>query len=395
MTTQADALTRTGLRRVLLILCVTEITSWGVLYYAFPVLAPSIAHTTGWSPIIITAAFSAGQITAALMGILVGRWLDRWGPRPIMTTGSVLAVTAVLGIATARSVLWFAAAWIVAGVAMAGVLYQPAFAALTRWWGLRRVVALTAVTLVAGLASTVFAPLTALLAQHLDWRHTYLTLAAVLAVITIPAHAGGLTGQWPAATSERRSSSPSTVVRSRAFILLAVAMSLAAFAMYAVVVNLIPLLTGRGLSTSTAALALGLGGVGQVSGRLGYSRLVAATSIRTRTALVLGAGAVAIALLAVIPGPTALVIAVAILAGATRGVLTLLQATAISDRWGPAHYGRLNGILTAPMMLAMALAPWAGTALATLLGGYEQVFLLLAAIGILAAVIATATAPSA
>ena len=44
-------------RRVLLVLCLTEITSWGVLYYAFPVLAPAIADDTGWSVSAVTAAF--------------------------------------------------------------------------------------------------------------------------------------------------------------------------------------------------------------------------------------------------------------------------------------------------------------------------------------------------
>ena len=385
-------LSRTGLRRVLVVLCGTEIVSWGVLYYAFSVLSPGITRDTGWSSTWVTAAFSAGQVTAALVGIPVGRWLDTWGPRRVMTTGSVLAVPAVLGIAAAPSVPWFFAAWILAGVAMAAVLYQPAFAALTRWWGQRRVIALTVVTLAGGLASTVFAPLTAALAGHFDWRHTYVVLACVLAAVTLPAHLFGLTGHWPAGEVEHhRAAAPGAVARSRAFVLLAVAMSLAAFAAYAVVVNLVPLLTGRGLSTSIAALALGLGGIGQVAGRMGYGRLAAVTSTRARTVLVFGASAVAIALLAVVPGPTVLVIALAMVAGATRGIYTLVQATAVSDRWGAAHFGRLNGVLTAPVTLAMSLAPWAGTVLAVWLGGYQHMFLLLAGIGLVAAAIAATT----
>lgn len=392
-TKQAAALPPGGLRRVLLVLCLTEITSWGVLYYAFPVLAPSITADTGWSPTSVTAAFSVGQVTAALVGIPVGRWLDRWGPRRVMTTGSVLAVPAVLGIATARSPGWFVAAWVLAGIAMAGVLYPPAFAALTRWWGARRVTALTGVTLVAGLASTVFAPLTAGLVGHLDWRHSYVVLGCVLAAITVPAHLFGLRGEWPGATVHRHRMPPDTVARSRAFVLLAVGMSLAAFALYAVVVNLVPLLTGRGLSTSTAALALGLGGVGQVCGRLGYSQLVSRVSVRTRTAVVLSAGAAVVVLLAVVPGPTPLVFAIAILAGVTRGAFTLVQATAVSERWGATHFGRLNGVLSAPVTLAMSLAPWAGTAFAGWLGGYEQVFLLLGAVGFAAAVLTSTSRP--
>ena len=55
---------------------------------------------------------------------------------------------------------------------MAATFYQAAFAALTRWYGPRRVRALTTLTLAGGLASTVFAPITAALAAAVGWRHT-------------------------------------------------------------------------------------------------------------------------------------------------------------------------------------------------------------------------------
>jgi MFS family permease len=395
---QPGTLSRAGRRRALTVLCVTQITSWGVLYYAFPVLAPAISETTGWSAVWVTAGFSASQITAALVGVPVGRWLDRSGPRPVMTVGSLLAVPAVVAIATAQSLAWFLAAWLLAGVAMAGVLYQPAFAALIRWYGRRRVAGLTSLTLVAGLSSTVFAPLTAALDEHLDWRHTYLVLAAVLAVITIPAHVLGLRLPWPAAEAvderaDQIDHQPARIARSRAFVALTVAMSLAAFAVYAVVVNLVPLLTARGLSTSTAALALGLGGVGQVCGRLGYAPLVARTTVRRRTLVVLLAGALATVLLGLVPGPAALLVVMSVVVGMARGIFTLLQATAISDRWGAIHYGRLSGLLAAPVTLAAAIAPWAGSALASWLGGYPAVFLVLAAAGVVAALLSTSSTP--
>lgn len=78
-TTQPGGLSTAGLRRVLVVLCVTQITSWGVLYYAFPVLAPAIAADTGWPVATITAAFSLGLVVAALLGIPAGRWLDALG----------------------------------------------------------------------------------------------------------------------------------------------------------------------------------------------------------------------------------------------------------------------------------------------------------------------------
>ncbi|TQM13867.1 MFS transporter [Pseudonocardia kunmingensis] len=401
MRTPADTgpLSTGGLRRVLVVLCATEIVSWGVLYYAFPVLAPSIAADTGWSFSTITAGFSTGLVVSALVGIPAGRWLDRIGPRPVMTVGSVLAVPAVVGIALAPSLPLFFAAWALAGVAMAGTLYPPAFAALTRWWGPRRMRALTALTLLAGLASTIFAPLTAALLGALGWRHTYLALAVVLAAITIPAHLFGLRGLWPAPDHAEHADqlgaahAPQDIVRSRAFLLLVPAIALGTFSAFAVVVNQIPLLIERGLSTSDAAWALGLGGLGQVLGRLGYGRLTTALSVRMRAVVILGLSAAATLLLGLLPGPEILLVAAAMLAGAARGVFTLLQATAISDRWGAAHYGRLNGLLSAPAMIVTALAPWVGAALAVALGGYPVVFFLLAAIAALAALLATGTVP--
>ncbi|GAA1792960.1 MFS transporter [Actinomadura chokoriensis] len=382
----------------LIALCLTEITSWGVLYYAFPVLAPAIAADTGWSMATATAAFSAALVVAALGGIPAGRLLDRHGPRVLMTTGSAVAALSLVLIASAPSLAWFAAGWVLAGVAMTAVLYQPAFAALTRYYAPRHVPALTTLTLVAGLASTVFAPLTDALANVMDWRGVYLVLAVVLAVVTIPLHCFALRRPWPPARTghPRDGGDPqrvSATVRSRPFILLALAFTLSAFAMYAVMTNLIPLLTSRGADSTTAAWALGLGGVGQVAGRLGYGSLARRTSVRARTVWILSLGAATTAGLAVLPGPVALLTAIAVLAGAPRGITTLLQATAVTDRWGTAAYGSLSGILAAPVTTATALAPWAGAALATALGGYPNLFLLLTACATVAAVLATVPTP--
>ena len=383
-------------RRPLITLCITEVTSWGVLYYAFPVLLPSISADTGWSIPAVTAGFSIGLVVSAVAGVPVGRLLDRIGPRPVMTSGTLLAIPATLALAAARTLPEFLGAWVLAGLAMSAVLYQPAFAALTRWYGPRRVTALTVLTLAAGLASTVYAPITAALVSRLSWRQTYVVLAVVLAGITLPGHVFGLRLPWTAAEGHpHRSHAPDAVARSGAFVTLAAAMSLAAFAVYAAVVNLIPLLHQRGLTISEGAVALGLGGIGQVLGRLGYGRLTAATSVRTRTAVVLLAAAATIVLLGVLPGPALALVIAAVLAGAARGIYTLLQATAVTDRWGATHYGRLNGLLSAPSTLAAALAPWAGAALAGPLGGYPAVFLTLGLLGVLAAALATLASPAA
>ncbi|GGZ01947.1 MFS transporter [Streptomyces poonensis] len=389
--------TPTRPRAALPALCLTQITSWGILYYAFPVLNPQITAATGWSAAATTAAFSAALLVSALTGMRIGRVLDARGPRTVMTAGSVAGTAGLVIIATAPNLPLFTTGWLLTGLAMASTFYQPAFAALTRWWAPDHVKALTIVTLAGGLASTVFAPLTAQLASHFSWRHTYLILAAVLAAVTLPAHALALRAPWPSAppqTAANADTSRTAVARSRPFLLLATALTLSAFAMYTVVVTLVPLLLDRGYTAAQAAWALGLGGAGQTLGRTLYATLARRTSPALRTAVLIGLGGAATAAFALVPGPYPLLAALSIAAGTVRGNLTLLQATAITDRWGTRHYGRLSGLLAAPTTTASALAPFAGTALAGPLGGYPHLFAALAVISSGAALIAWHTAPA-
>ncbi|MGW3217723.1 MFS transporter, partial [Streptomyces parvus] len=345
-------------RAVLPALCATQITSWGIVFYAFPVLNPQITEDTGWSTGATTAAFSLALLVSAFAGIRVGRIIDHRGPRTVMTAGSVLGVLSILIVAAAPNLPLFFAGWVLAGFAMAATFYQPAFAAITRWWAPDHVRALTIVTLAGGLASTFFAPLTAALADHLSWRMTDTVLAAVLAAVTIPAHALALRAPWPPAPSPSTADvgqSAKTAARSRPFRMPAVALTLSAFTVSAAVVALVPLLLERGYSTSQAAWALGLGGAGQTLGRTLYAAIARRTEVTARTTTLIALGGLTTAALALAPGPYPLLIALSIVAGMVRGNLTLLQATAITDRWGTTHYGRLSGLLAAPTTTAAAV----------------------------------------
>lgn len=372
-----------ALRRVTLVLCVSQITTWGVLFYAFPVLVTPIAEEEGWSLTTMMAGFTAAQVTAALLGLRVGRHLDRRGPRAAMAVGSAVGVAAILGFAAAPTLWWFLAAWALAGTAMSATLYPPAFAAVTHWGGDRRLGALTAITLVGGLASTVYAPLAAVLEQAGDWRTAYLVLAVPLA-LTVPLHWYGLGHPWtrttaePAATDDPPASDRDPLLRTPTFLLLVLAMTMAGLAIYAGVVNLVPLLAEDGLSIQVGAVALGIGGVGQVAGRLAYAPTLGRLGPDTRLVTVLAVtGALTLALAAV-PRPLPLLFAIAFLAGTARGAFTLIQATAVSDRWGTSGYGARSGVLSGGVGLAAAGAPWLGAVAATTLGGYDAAFVVLA-----------------
>jgi MFS family permease len=171
-------------------LCVTEVVSWGILYYGFPVLLRPMEADLGWSRVEVTGAFSVGMGVAALAALPVGHWIDRHGARALMTLGSCLGTAVLLAWSRVESLPALYAVWCLMGAALAATLYEPAFAAVVGWFATHgRDKALLTVTLAGALASTIFMPLEAWLLTRLGWRGALEALAVILAVTTIPLHA--------------------------------------------------------------------------------------------------------------------------------------------------------------------------------------------------------------
>ncbi|NYI67623.1 MFS transporter [Spelaeicoccus albus] len=380
-----------GLTRALVALCLTEIVSWGTLYYSLPVAVSQIAGDTGWSDELITGIFSASLAISAIMAIPVGRLIDRIGPRIVMTAGAAVSSAALAAVGLSRTLPEFILAWLIAGAAQAGVLYPPAFTAITRWYGAKRTWPLTIVTLTGGLASTVFAPLTAHLAASLGWHKTYFVLAALTAVITIPLHAVFLSPPWPGLRKSKseHSRTATSIRRSAKFRCLQVSLTAIMLALFAVTINMVPLMMARGLSYQTAATTLGLVGAGQLAGRFLFTVLPRHAAPSSQLTVLTVTGAVALGLIAVIPGPAAILIASAIFAGAIRGSATLVQANAVSERWGTEQYGTLNGLLSAPVTFAMAAAPFLGSFVFGLTGSTAMTAAIFALVGLVGVVFAT------
>lgn len=368
-------------------LCITQTTGWGVLYYALIAAVRPISEDTGWEPTLVTGAFSAGLLVSAAAGIAVGRILDRTGPRTLMIGGSLVGVLALVLVATAPTLPVFFAAWLLAGTAQAAVLYQPAFTVISRWYGHARIRPLTVLTLVAGFASTVFAPVTAALTSAFGWRSAFIILAGIMGLVTVPLHARYLNRGWRAAPGTPASGhrgAVRSIRRSGEFLGLQALMVLLCLGLYTVTLNIIPLLIEKGADYATAALGLGLVGAGQVGGRLFFSTIPGGARLPVITGTATGAAL----LLAVMPGPMPVLIAAGMLAGAVRGCQTLLQATLVAERWGTQKLGTLQGLFAAPLTAATAIAPAAGPALAAWLGTYTNMTYAMAAATGTAAVIA-------
>src|SRR5664279_2285990 len=236
---------------------ITQIISWGTLYYSIAVLGASMRAELGISAPALFGAYSASLMIGAVVAPTVGRAIDRYGGRRVMSIGSTIAAIALLAIAHVHSVVALYAAWALAGIAMAMTLYDAAFATLSQHSGTSYRPALTALTLMGGLASTVFWPTSLKGLEWFGWRDTMAFFALLQIVVCLPLHLacvpGGATAHAAAkaGTIAGESTLPPSARRT-AFIALGAAFALNGFIASVLTVHLINILQRQGLTLATA-----------------------------------------------------------------------------------------------------------------------------------------------
>lgn len=336
-------------------LAIDQLVAWGALYYSYSVLAVPISRDLGVPTSTVAAAFSSSLLVSSLLARRVGRLMDRDGARPLLLYGAVVGPLALGVLATAHGELALFMIFAGLGVAHALSLYEPAFRAIVEWFpdARQRSRALLVLTSVAGFASTVFLPLTALLLDRFGWRTAVLVLAASAAVVMLPIRLW-LPQAPPARLHEPVTSSVGRVSSAR---LLSAGFALQAFAATGATLCLVWHLVERGETLAAAAGLAGLAGAAQVPGRLLLSPLSNAlsTEIRLPALLVIQAGA--LVGIAVLTGP-ALVVAVMTF-GAAAGVMTLERAAVVLEWFGRESFGARSGQLASSSLFARAAAPFA------------------------------------
>ena len=115
-------------------LSVTETVSWGILYYAFAAFLLPMQRDLGFSAAQLTGAYSLALGVTAVVGIAVGRFLDRRSPRLLMTVASLAGSLLVVAWSQVNGLAAFYALWIGIGLVMSAVLYEPAFTIIASSW---------------------------------------------------------------------------------------------------------------------------------------------------------------------------------------------------------------------------------------------------------------------
>jgi MFS family permease len=371
---------------LVLTLALAQLVAWGTFYYAFAILMTPMGAELGWSKAEMNGALSLGLAVTGLASFGAGRWIDRRGGRALMTLGSLVGAV-LLVLWSQITQLWqLYALWVCIGAVCATILYDPVFAVVARAFAADYRRAITTITLLGGLASTVFIPVTQGLVEIFGWRRALLALALIELPICAAIPWLLLRGRETAvaaaaAAAEGRGAGVVRRAMRQPVYWLLVA-SFVSFALFytALLFHLVPLLWERGFTTGQAVAVYACIGPSQVAGRIVLLALerrltatiagIAATALQVAALVILGAAA---------PG-SLFAYAFAIAFGTGMGIKTIVQATAAPEFLGRESYGALQGSIMTPIYAAQAASPFLA-AMIWQVGGYdllERVLLLCA-----------------
>ncbi|MEO1288930.1 MAG: MFS transporter, partial [Chloroflexota bacterium] len=357
---------------IVFVLAITTTLGYGILYYAFTVMMTPMETDLGWSRGEINLGFSISLLVWGLMAYPVGWWVDKYGARLLMTSGSVLGTLCIIAWAQVTNLWIFYIIWFGIGLAGAMILYEPAFAVIATWFREKRSTALTIVTFAGGFASTIFLPLTDYLLITLGWRQAIIVLGIIFGLLTIPltgliirhrpsdlgTDVDGLDDKTHVNTRPEPNLSVSDAIRSRFFWMLTLGFFIAGFGAGAIRVHSIPIFVGLGLTSTAAAFASGSIGILQVVGRVIFIPLDRFMSGRIMLAGLFAMQAIAILALALGFSPIVSVSIFVGFFGASVGMRTLVRPSILADTFGSTNYGRISSLMALPLTISGTTSPF-------------------------------------
>ncbi|WP_229682702.1 MFS transporter [Siccirubricoccus deserti] len=315
-------------------------------------MARDLGIPTSW----MFGAFSAALVLSALLGPAVGRAIDRRGGRSVLVISNLVLAAGLVLLAAAPGPAVMVAGWLVLGVGMAMGLYDAAFATLAGLYGRAARGPITGITLLAGFASTVGWPLSALMEDGFGWRGACLGWAGLHLLLGLPLNRLLVPSAPPPERAAVQGLAEDRPPPRFAMPLLAVAFAGPWFVTGAMAAHLPQLLQAAGATPALAIGAAALIGPAQAAARLAEFGLVRHVHPLVSARLATLGHPLGVAALALFGGPAAA--AFAVLHGMGTGVLTIAKGTLPLAVFGPGGYGARQGLLGAPARLLQAASPF-------------------------------------
>jgi MFS family permease len=361
--------------------------------FSLPVFLRPMSQDTGWSVTGISTAMTIGFLAMAAASMAWGNLSDRFGPRPVVLTGSAALAVSLALASRAESLIAFQCEFgILIGVSTAAVL-APMMACVTGWFDTQRGLAVSLVSAGMGMAPMTMAPLAAWLVTIHDWRTSLLIIAALTAVLMIPAallvrrppalqdDAAGITADEPQSDMTVRQA-----VRSPQFIILMLANFFCCGTHSGPIFHTVSYAVTCGVPMMAAVSIYSIEGLSGMFGRIGFG--LAGDRFGAQRVLVIGLLAQAFGVLAyAFVTQTGGFYAVAVVVGFIYAGTMPLYAVIIRENFPLKMMGTIIGGTAMAGSLGMSTGPLLGGLIYDRFGSYALMYVCSWGVGLVAMLI--------
>lgn len=366
--------------RGIALLAVGETLVWAGFLYIFPALLLRWEDDLGWSRTQITGAITLALLCSAVWSPFVGRFIDRGHGPFIMACSAIVGAVTLFLLSNIHSVWQFYLLWAVIGSAMAGCLYEPCFALITRAYRDQARHSILIVTLVAGFAGTISFPSAHALADLYGWRVAVRCFALVVLCVGVPALWFGarLTESRVVAGAKTSHIELAKIpaLLTRSFLCLAIAFSILAVVHGVTIHHLLYILADQGLGAAASVFVASLIGPMQVAGRLFMLAFDSRLGNYEITGISFFSLAISLVVLMLVVQLHILAFVFVFLFGTGYGIVSVVRPAVARDVLGEADFGLKSGLLALFFLIGSAIAPYFGAVLWTF-GGYNLVLMVM------------------
>ena len=370
--------------------------------FVFSLFVRPLEAALGWGRGQVMAGFTIYYATAGLASPLVGRFVDRYGARPVIVLGAVMVGLGFLLVSRMSDLSLFYLGYVIIGAGAAGIGPVPCSAIISNWFRRKRGLALGLMSAGIGAGGVVMAPFIGYMLSHYDWRAAYLSLGVVVVAVTIPL-ALGVVRTWPSEmglhpdgdetsgedlhypkqpVDETASFTLKQSLRTQAFWLIAVSFVCYAFGSMGAQQASVPFLEDIGYPTATAAAALATIGFGSAVGKVLFGRLC--DKMQPNYVFAIGVGLRLAGVLVLLTmranSPQAVIWTYALLLGLGAGAWLPTLSMLASTRFGLLHYGAVFGALNMSLSMGTASGPLFSGLMYDATGSYISAFTIFAAL---------------
>lgn len=354
----------------------------GMFAYSSGIFMQAITGAFGWSRAQYSAVFVITMLQGLVTGPILGRLVDRHGPRKVVLAGMLPFAASFSALGLVGGQFWQWTALCVVMSLFQVTISQTAWVAgvIPRFHAAQGMA--LAVTLAGlGLSSFIWPPIAAVFIAKLGWRAAFPAIALVYLAAALPLTAAFFhSPERPkdaVQTARDGRHGYAQAMMSSSYIGLVLAGSLFSCAYYGLVVHFVPVLTKGGIGLATAAGIVALVGLASMAGRLLSGFLLDALPTRsvalTAFLLPLVTIALLIGLPGSVPGAMAAVVALGLASGAELNIITFIAAR----RFGQEVFGSIYGMFTAIISVGASIGPVLAGALFDARGSYDFYLLIL------------------